>query len=292
MPQATTAWHMPLATYSQHVRRNLPPTIYNDQPADNQTTGVHRNLRRSLAETISAGRRSISDHSRKAIKSQTSPIKSGPESYPISAGQAGCDSAWGHERCPDDWLGLDDGWNHELSHTVWESAPVSADVSDDAAPTDAVAAFLYRTILARPPRPSTLMRILEFLLNVGNSGAPPTPLWACGATPCGGSRPSSSILSRSEGMVHAEGAPTRFMVASGGVLSEGYGHGGPGVCLGDDQTEAGAVPSHGGRGDALLRCMPSYRPGLVSMYFLVFATIDFKLHGSDSVQCHRLLFKA
>ena len=28
------------------------------------------------------------------------------------------------------------------------------------------------------------------------------------------------------------------MVASGGILSEGYGHGGPGVCLGDGQTEA------------------------------------------------------
>ena len=28
------------------------------------------------------------------------------------------------------------------------------------------------------------------------------------------------------------------MVASGGVLSDGYGYGGPGVCLGDGQTEA------------------------------------------------------
>ena len=52
-----------------------------------------------------------------------------------------------------------------------------------------------------------------------------------------------SFLSRSEGLVHAEGAPTRFMVASGGVLSEGCGHGGPGVCLGDGQTEAEGVPS-------------------------------------------------
>ena len=34
-----------------------------------------------------------------------------------------------------------------------------------------------------------------------------------------------------------EGAHT-FMVASGGGLSEGYGHGGPAVCLGDRQTEA------------------------------------------------------
>ena len=28
------------------------------------------------------------------------------------------------------------------------------------------------------------------------------------------------------------------MVASGGGLSEGYGHDGPGICLGDGQTEA------------------------------------------------------
>ena len=61
-----------------------------------------------------------------------------------------------------------------------------------------------------------------------------------------------------EGLGHAEGAPTRFMVASGGVLSEGYGHGGPGVCLGDGQTEGEGVPSQGGRGDALLRRMPPY----------------------------------
>ena len=38
--------------------------------------------------------------------------------------------------------------------------------------------------------------------------------------------------------------------------SEGYGHGGPGVCLGDGQTEAEEVPSQGGRGDALFRRMP------------------------------------
>ena len=47
-----------------------------------------------------------------------------------------------------------------------------------------------------------------------------------------------SFLSRSEGLVHAEGAPKHFIVASGGVLSEGYGHDVPGVCLGDGQTEA------------------------------------------------------
>ena len=29
-----------------------------------------------------------------------------------------------------------------------------------------------------------------------------------------------------------------FVVASDGGLSEGYGHDGPGVCLGDGQTEA------------------------------------------------------
>ena len=38
------------------------------------------------------------------------------------------------------------------------------------------------------------------------------------------------------------GASTGFMVASDRVLSEGYGHGGPGVCLGDGQTEAEGVP--------------------------------------------------
>ena len=69
---------------------------------------------------------------------------------------------------------------------------------------------------------------------------------------------SDSFMSRSEWLVHVKGAPTRFMVASGGVLSEGYGHGGPGVCLGDVQTEAEKVPSQGGRGDALLRRMPLY----------------------------------
>ena len=34
------------------------------------------------------------------------------------------------------------------------------------------------------------------------------------------------------------GASTRFMVASGGGLSQEYGHDGSGVCLGDGQTEA------------------------------------------------------
>ena len=57
--------------------------------------------------------------------------------------------------------------------------------------------------------------------------------------------PIRFFVVKSEGLNHAEEAPTRFMVASGGVLSEGYGHGGPGVCLGDDQTEAEGVPSQG-----------------------------------------------
>ena len=48
------------------------------------------------------------------------------------------------------------------------------------------------------------------------------------------------------------------MVASGGVLSKGCGPGGPGVCLGDGQTEAEGVPSKGGRGDALFRRMSPY----------------------------------
>ena len=73
---------------------------------------------------------------------------------------------------------------------------------------------------------------------------------------CTPPRPSDSFLSRYEGLDHAEGAPTRFMVASGGVLPEEYGHGGPGVSLGDGQTEAEIVLSQGGRGVAPLRRMP------------------------------------
>ena len=57
-----------------------------------------------------------------------------------------------------------------------------------------------------------------------------------------------------DSQTEAEGVPSQ----SGGVLSEGYGHGGPGVCLGDGQTEADVVPLQGGRGDALLRRMPPY----------------------------------
>ena len=84
------------------------------------------------------------------------------------------------------------------------------------------------------------------------------PLRACGATPCRASRSSDSLLSGSEELDHAEWASTGFMVASGGVLSEGYGHGGRGVCVSDGQTEAEGVSSQGGRGDALLQRMPPY----------------------------------
>ena len=48
------------------------------------------------------------------------------------------------------------------------------------------------------------------------------------------------------------------LFASGGLLSEGCGHGGPGVCMDDGQTEAEGVPSQGGRRDALLRRTPPY----------------------------------
>ena len=64
---------------------------------------------------------------------------------------------------------------------------------------------------------------------------------------------------RSEALGHAEGTSTRFMVASGGVLSQRCGDGGPGVCLGDGQTEAEGVPSQGGRGDGVC---PHTRPDL------------------------------
>ena len=63
------------------------------------------------------------------------------------------------------------------------------------------------------------------------------------------------FLARSEGLDHSEGASTRFMFASGGILSEGYEHDGPGV---GHIGEAEEVPSQGGRGDALFRRMPPY----------------------------------
>ena len=65
--------------------------------------------------------------------------------------------------------------------------------------------------------------------------------------------PPSNFFVEGLGLDHAEGASTGFMVASGGVISEDYGHGGPGrwpdgvlsegyghvepgVCLGDGRT--------------------------------------------------------
>ena len=47
--------------------------------------------------------------------------------------------------------------------------------------------------------------------------------------------------SKPEGFDHAEGPPAWFVFASGGDLSEGYGHDGPGVCLGDGHTEAESI---------------------------------------------------
>ena len=55
------------------------------------------------------------------------------------------------------------------------------------------------------------------------------------------------------GLASAWRLPGRWL---DGGLSEGYGHGGPGACLGDGQTESEEVPSQGGRGDALLRRNP------------------------------------
>ena len=46
------------------------------------------------------------------------------------------------------------------------------------------------------------------------------------------------VLSVSEKLDDAMGPLACFVVESGGCLSEGYGHGGLGVCLGDGQTEA------------------------------------------------------
>ena len=61
---------------------------------------------------------------------------------------------------------------------------------------------------------------------------------ACGATLCRGSRPSDPVSSGSEWLDHTEWPSACFVVASGGVLSEGYRHDGPDVCLNDGQTEA------------------------------------------------------
>ena len=52
--------------------------------------------------------------------------------------------------------------------------------------------------------------------------------------------PAHQILSYREakGWTMQKGGPAYFMVVSGGVPSERYGHDGPGVCLGDGQTVA------------------------------------------------------
>ena len=55
-----------------------------------------------------------------------------------------------------------------------------------------------------------------------------------------------------------KGASTDFMVASGGVPSEGYDYGEPCDFLSDGQRKAEQVPSQGGRGDALFRPIYSY----------------------------------
>ena len=47
-----------------------------------------------------------------------------------------------------------------------------------------------------------------------------------------------SVLFGPERLKHAYRPPACLMCASGEVLYEGYGHGGPGICLGDGQTEA------------------------------------------------------
>ena len=57
-----------------------------------------------------------------------------------------------------------------------------------------------------------------------------------------GPRPSHYVMSESDSLDHAERPPAYFMVATGEGLSEGYEHGGPGVCLGDGRTDAEGVP--------------------------------------------------
>ena len=70
--------------------------------------------------------------------------------------------------------------------------------------------------------------------------------------------PIGFFLVEIRGAGPCRGASTGFMVESGGVLSERYGHGGHGVCLGDGQTKAEGIPSQSGRGDARLERMLSY----------------------------------
>ena len=53
--------------------------------------------------------------------------------------------------------------------------------------------------------------------------------------------PSDPSVRGSERLDRAEEPPACFVVASVGDLSEGYGHGGPGICLGNGQTKAEKV---------------------------------------------------
>ena len=106
--------------------------------------------------------------------------------------------------------------------------------------------YLYTTQKAPLPVAPLYCSITTFYCSTGaqrrqaatghlhSSRASIAPIWACSATPYRGSRPSNPGLSGSGGQNHAEAPPSCIVVASGGVLSEGYGHGGPGVCLGDD----------------------------------------------------------
>ena len=71
--------------------------------------------------------------------------------------------------------------------------------------------------------------------------------------------PTRTILTESMGLEYDESPAMCFVVASNGVLSKEYGCCGPGVCLGDDQTEAGGVPSESGGSETLLLLMPPPR---------------------------------
>ena len=91
------------------------------------------------------------------------------------------------------------------------------------------------------------------------------------APSCSDPNPVSEVLK------NAERAPISFMIASGGVLSGGYGDGGPGVCLDDGQTEDEEVPSQGGRGDALHRHMPTYLNFLYNLTNTLLFKSEFKI---------------
>ena len=79
--------------------------------------------------------------------------------------------------------------------------------------------------------------------------------------------PAHRILSCRDprGWSMLRGRPHAFVVASDGVLSEGCGHWGLGVCLGDGQTEAEGVPSQGGRRDSCSSVCPHTWPDLTPL---------------------------